>query len=79
MVPNIIPAPVRVVVMVSVLDPVLTDPNVILMVDTETLVKRFTTLLALDLLIVIVLKVVAFPLIFASAEPVKVIVPVPAE
>lgn len=72
-----IPFPVRVVVIVIVLLPVFIEPFVILTVATEILLRRFILLLAEDLLMVNILKVVA-PLIAASAAPPNVMVLVAA-
>ena len=64
------PVPVRVVVIVSVLLPVIITPSVILSVATETLFCRLTTLVDEALFTVIILNVVA-PVMFPSAAPVN--------
>jgi len=72
-----IPVPVRVVVMVSVLVPVLMLPLVMFTVGTLILFSRVTVLAAELLLMVKILNVVA-PLMVTSATPAKLVVPVAA-
>ena len=75
MFPRIIPFPVLVPLMVRVLLPVVMEPFTILMVGTDTLFRRVTFCVPVDLLMVRVLKVFV-PLIVASVVPVKLMVPV---
>lgn len=73
MLPKIMPLPLRVFVIVSVLMPVCKVPLVILITGTEILFKRVTTLTDELLLIVRILKVLV-PLMFEFADPKKLIV-----
>lgn len=68
MLPRMIPLPVRVVVMVSMLLPVFMKPVVMLMVATLTLLSRSARRLPDDLLRVMILKVVA-PVIVVLVLP----------
>ena len=72
-----IPLPVRVFVIVSVLVPVLMLPLVMFKVGTLILLSRVTVLAEEVLLTVKILKVVA-PLMLTSATPAKLVVPVAA-
>lgn len=73
MLPKIMPLPLRVFVIVSVLMPVCKVPLVILITGTEILFKRVTTLTDELLLIVRILKVLV-PLIFEFDDPERLMV-----